>query len=359
VNKLFRISKFDMENTKDQEFGLPDTAVDILNKGLQDGVLKEDIIFKGRVEIGKVRNWGGREMKKVAEGKWVPVKEGKKGKKEEDSKKTDQPKKELHEHAQSASEGALQSAAKNAKDSEVRTAANTELDRRDKQEKVEFDESKKDEDSVLSTKVKEYRNKIKGWSDKQKSFFKEGHHKPGSETRRGLAKLLKDKGAGIVKAVKHEIDDFKMAGIAIGKMFSGKKPDKKEMKALKTAGKHLALTVGTIALTGGTGHLIHKGAAGALKGLFTHYMEHVGATTLGRALIFASDDQDFPEEEYNAEEMFTQLLMGFAEYLENSDIPIDEWVNIIGQNEESEDEAALMEALEGEEEDTTLEKEKL
>jgi 8-oxo-dGTP pyrophosphatase MutT (NUDIX family)/predicted GNAT family acetyltransferase len=278
--------------------------------------------------------------------------------KDKPSKESDESKqssKSVEDHAKQASGEALEEASKNAKDPEMREAAHKELQRREKEEKPKeekvqeegLDQSKEKEGNSQKEEGKEgdspkegsfldkYKDKIKNWTQKEKEFFRKGLHKEGSRERRKFGDFIKDKSKGIIKAVKHEVEEFKEAGHGIAKLFQGKKIEDKEKEAVKNVSKHLALTIGSIVATGGAGHLLHAGIMGASKGLFVHYLEHVGVQTLGRALIFASDEGNIGEvRDVDPEKVIEQLLLDFSNWVKNEEISEEKWVDIMNDSKE-------------------------
>jgi hypothetical protein len=102
-----------------------------------------DDLTKGkRAEIGEIREWKGRKMKKVVGG-WIPVRGDKTSSKEV---KTESKGKalSLEDHAKNTSESNLQGTIKNSPDPKLREAAHKELDRRQNEEHIQEDKSKKD-----------------------------------------------------------------------------------------------------------------------------------------------------------------------------------------------------------------------
>jgi hypothetical protein len=154
---------------------------------------------------------------------------------------------------------------------------------------------KKKVDNATDTKSvsKRIGQKIKDWSESEKEFFKKEEYKVESEFRRGLGKTLKEKAAGAVKSVKHglkhETVEFKTAGVAVKNLFSGKKLNKHQKKALMNVGVKIATT----ALFGAAGGGVAHGTAAFSQHVASQLIPHViGETILkgiGRAALFAGD----------------------------------------------------------------------
>lgn len=92
---------------------------------------------------------------------------------------------------------------------------------------------------------------------------------------------LKRKAGAAWGMVKHEAHEFKVAGKAIAKIARKEKLDANDKKALKAAGKALAVTVIGTAAMGGLGHL----TVGALA---KHFAAETAVKAVGRAALFAS-----------------------------------------------------------------------
>jgi len=133
--------------------------------------------------------------------------------------------------------------------------------------------------------------KIQNWTEKEKAFFDKNEGAPGSKMRRSLGQTLKDKAAGALKAIKkgakHEVEEFKEAGIAVGKFFKGEEISEKESKAFKAVMFKVVTTAVFGAAFGGLSH----GVAGFGKHVAMEFIPHViGETILkgvGKAAIFA------------------------------------------------------------------------
>ena len=59
--------------------------------------------------------------------------------------------------------------------------------------------------------VRQVHQTVKQWHAEQKSFFDKGQDEKGSDTRRSLGQLVKDKAKGLVTALKHEVKEYKEA----------------------------------------------------------------------------------------------------------------------------------------------------
>jgi hypothetical protein len=133
--------------------------------------------------------------------------------------------------------------------------------------------------------------KIQNWTEKEKAFFDKNEGAPGSKMRRSLGQTLKDKAAGALKAIKkgakHEVEEFKEAGIAVGKFFKGEEISEKEGKAFKAVMFKVVTTAVFGAAFGGLSH----GVAAFGKHVAIEFIPHViGETILkgvGKAAVFA------------------------------------------------------------------------
>jgi hypothetical protein len=143
----------------------------------------------------------------------------------------------------------------------------------------------------LTDKVKQ---KISNWTEKEKAFFDRNEGAPGSKERRSLGEALKAKAAGALKAIKkgakHEVEEFKEAGIAVGKFFKGEEISEKEGKAFKAVMFKVVTTAVFGAAFGGLSH----GVAAFGKHVAIEFIPHIiGETILkgaGKAAVFADTE---------------------------------------------------------------------
>lgn len=143
----------------------------------------------------------------------------------------------------------------------------------------------------LTDKIKQ---KISKWTEKEKAFFDRNEGAPGSKERRSLGQALRDKAAGAWKAVKkgfkHEVEEFKAAGSAVGKFFKGEEISEHESKAFKSVMFKVVTTAVFGAAFGGLSH----GVAAFGKHVAIEFIPHVIGETLlkgvGKAAVFADAD---------------------------------------------------------------------
>jgi hypothetical protein len=168
---------------------------------------------------------------------------------------------------------------------------------------------------------------VKNWSEKEKSFFKEKVHKGNSPERRSWGQAIRDKAKGAIaaikKGVKHEIEEFKAAGVGLKNFFSGKPVSEHEQKALKAVGIKIITTALFGAAFGGLAH----GAVAFAQHVAIEFIPHViGETILkgvGTAAIFAG-----PEEEN--EDILMEKFMGMiAEKMASEKIPAELMLEMI------------------------------
>ena len=168
---------------------------------------------------------------------------------------------------------------------------------------------------------------VKNWSEKEKSFFKEKVHKGNSPERRSWGQAIRDKAKGAIaaikKGVKHEIEEFKTAGVGLKNFFTGKPVSEHEQKALKAVGIKIITTALFGAAFGGLAH----GAVAFAQHVAIEFIPHViGETILkgvGQAAIFAG-----PEEEN--EDILMEKFMGMiAEKMTSEKIPAELMLEMI------------------------------
>jgi hypothetical protein len=104
-----------------------------------------------------------------------------------------------------------------------------------------------------------------------------------AEVGKSVGAALKRKGKAAWGMVKHEAHEFKVAGKALKKIARKEKLDAEDKKALKAAGKALAVTVIGTAAMGGIGHL-------TLGAMAKHFAAETALKAVGRAALFASAD---------------------------------------------------------------------
>lgn len=181
------------------------------------------------------------------------------------------------------------------------------------------EEQPKDEPKKVSSFTKltdKIKNKISKWQEGEKEFFEKGYYKAGAEPRRTLGQAIKDKAKGAIKAIKqgakHEIEEFKTAGVGVGKFFKGEDLSDHEKKALKG----VAIKVATTAIFGAAMGGLAAGAAGFAKHVAIEFVPHVVAETLlkgaGRAALFA-DAEGEAEMDANMEKFIEMISKGIEE----------------------------------------------
>lgn len=199
-------------------------------------------------------------------------------------------------------------------------------------------------DGIMHTVWVKLGEDLHNW--KQKQHAKYAEHKPkkqeeekeveavsandSKEEKKDMTKtdkavsLLKAKTKGVVKGLKHEVQEWREAGAGIMKLMHGKAPSKEEAAALKTVAVHLAIVSGIAAATGAGAAL--GGADGAVgaalvgaKVIGGGFLEHVLSMRIGHALLFAKGE--FDDDKYSDEELeaaLEHLVHTFADYIEKN-----------------------------------------
>lgn len=155
--------------------------------------------------------------------------------------------------------------------------------------------------------------KIGKWKERQQQKYvdeadhdkyEEGEHSP-----KTIGSILQKKAKGVVKALKHEVHEWKEAGKGWKKVFTGQKPTKAEGKAMLSTAIHAAFVAGT-AMYGA-----HTVGAFAVKAAIG-FLEHTGVMAGGHALLFAkAEEGEMTDEEYN--EILEKMVTEMGQYLEN------------------------------------------
>lgn len=169
----------------------------------------------------------------------------------------------------------------------------------------------------------------KKFSKEQKKMFKDGDHLPGSKERKTLGNFFKRKAKGVVKALKHEVKEWKEAGGALRKLVNGKKPNDHERKALKTVAIHVAMVVGPMAVTGG----LSGGLASVSKGIGLNLLEHTALIRGAQIAAFASESG---EDKRSDEELLELLVKQMGDAMAKADISIDDWMKAALEAKEDE-----------------------
>lgn len=180
---------------------------------------------------------------------------------------------------------------------------------------------RKPKQSLPKKHIRKLKIHWKKFTKEQKKMFKDGDHLPNSKERKGFKSFIKRKAKGVVKALKHEVKEWKEAGGAVRKLVNGKKPNDHEKKALKTVALHVGMVVGPMALSGG----LSGGLAAVSKGIGLHLLEHTALIRGVQIAAFASESADA---ERSDEELLELLVKQMADAMASADISIDDWVKM-------------------------------
>lgn len=188
------------------------------------------------------------------------------------------------------------------------------------------------------------KKKIENWSESEKDYFKKGHYKAGSEARRTMSQLLKDKAKGTWQAVKdgfkHEVEEFKTAGVAVGKLFSEAGGWNDLSHHEKDAIKAVGVKIVTTALFGAAMGGLSYGTAGFAKHVAIEFVPHVVAETFlkgaGRAALFAD-----AEGEAEMDAQFIKFTEMIADGLENMKISPEQMEQMIDSYNKKKEENSM------------------
>lgn len=139
--------------------------------------------------------------------------------------------------------------------------------------------------------------KVKNWKKKQHEEY-DVHE----EKAKGMAEYMKRKGKGIVKAVKHEIHEWKEGAEGLKTFFQGDMPTKSQAKAIKTIAVHAAIVA---AMTVGQDMAMQAMATKFALG----YLEHAGLMRVAHALTFAKG-------EMTHDQAMERMVEDMAKYIE-------------------------------------------
>lgn len=167
--------------------------------------------------------------------------------------------------------------------------------------------------------VKKLSQALKSFHEDQKKFFKDKDYEEGSEQRRKLGNIIRDKSKGLVKALKEEGEEWKHAANSMKKIFNGEKLSHHEKAALKNIAIHAALVVGPAAVTGG----LSAGVTTALPHLAFGFLEHSLVMSGLKAAVWAKkqDVNDMTEDE-----LLEMLIEYLAKGVEKGAMSKRDWV---------------------------------
>lgn len=188
---------------------------------------------------------------------------------------------------------------------------NSKKAKQEREKKLKEEQGPTADDQPAHKKVvRKIHQTVKQWHAEQKSFFDKEQDKAGSDTRRAMAQLVKDKAKGLVTALKHEVKEYKEAAGGLRALINGKSPNEHQKKAIKTVAIHAALVIGPAAVSGGLSAGLHH----ALPHLAHGFIEHALALRGAQVALFAS------AAEPSDDELMEKMLKGFAKYLEEGNI---------------------------------------
>lgn len=169
------------------------------------------------------------------------------------------------------------------------------------------EDAKGDEKDPKEGEERKIGDRLKDWVRNQEDQFNE--QDPDKEAARKSKNLLRRKVDGVVKALKHEVDEWKTSGEAVGKVFKGQKLSRHEKKAVRSCVLHAAFVAGTAAIGAG-------GAASFAKKVGVGFLEHTGILRGGQAMLFAKAEEGEEDPFADPERNLKYLIMMLAQYLE-------------------------------------------
>ena len=191
---------------------------------------------------------------------------------------------------------------------------------KDKEANEDKGASSKTGKSLPKKQVQKLKVHWKKFSKDQKKMFKDGDHLPKSEERKGFKSFVKRKAKGVVKALKHEVHEWKAAGGGIRKLVNGKKPTKHEREAIKAVALHTAMVVGPMAITGG----LSAGLGNVLTSMGVGLLEHTALIRGAQIAAFASESAK--KDDRTPEDYLELLVNQMADVIGDADIDIEEWI---------------------------------
>ena len=198
------------------------------------------------------------------------------------------------------------------------------------------DEKEFDHNAVQKAPKSSFKDKLKSMLGKKaldkadEEFFASGGHKPGSEARKNIAGLVKQKSKGIVAHLKSQKDEWHHGIKAIKKMAKGESLSSHDKEALQNITKDILITVGSVTVTGGLGH----GLALALGHFGVDLVKDIVLKSAAHGLVHASILPSKPS--FNAfdrlreisgadDRLMEQILEKLSDFIANGEIPDDIW----------------------------------
>lgn len=170
--------------------------------------------------------------------------------------------------------------------------------------------------------VNKMKKAVQGFNEQQKAFFKEGGNHPESEERTQAASYLKRKAKGLVKSLKHEKKEWKLAANALRKLKAGEQLDHHDKAALKSVATHVGIVAGEMLLTGGMAHGVAVALPHLAQGLVTHSLAVSGAKS---AIYSATNEQ-------SDDELLMELVQHFIKGVHSAPIKKKDWIEAIDKH---------------------------
>lgn len=200
-----------------------------------------------------------------------------------------------------------------------RTKAQQELQEKQKQAKKESKPAPAPEAKKPSSFKDMLMKALPRMKPKEQEFWKNDGQKAGSEYRRSMGQLVKDKSKGVVTHLKGQATEWKDGCKAIHK-FAKKQPltdhDKKAMRALAL---DIVVTTASVAVGGGFGH--------GLVGLMQHYALDIVRDCTAKAVFHGVTRANLitAAESMTDEQMMRKIVDAIGDYIENADISEEQW----------------------------------
>lgn len=242
------------------------------------------------------------------------------------------------DHAKDTSDDKLQNYIKTGTDEGLVKIAKEELKRRNgsseptKTEKVNNPEGVKNQADAKAEAVSEeqgftipkaVKDKFNSIKHKMESFYNEDPkaakgHLDTLDWDKKVPHLIRQKAKGIVKGLKHEVHEWKVAAQGVAALAKGEPLTDNHKKALREVAIHTALVVGSTVATGG----MAGGLVKIASGLGIHFLEHSLAVNGLKALAFAKAAEgkplNLPLTDSEAEDLLEKLVLMFADYIEDN-----------------------------------------
>lgn len=182
-----------------------------------------------------------------------------------------------------------------------------------------------------------------------KKFVQDDAHRRGVLT--SMSKKLEDLPAKVYEnakhAIKHEIHEFKTAGEGIKAVLKGEKMTPEQKKAVKVVAFDVALTVATVAVTGGLGAGLKGVAVKSAQSFTTALAKKIALNTVTHGLGNLATVEELGHFGHGVAEVLERVIHAAEKDQDERDMMVAYITKIVGDEIKGLDADSMAEALEG------------